>query len=833
MKKSLSMVTTMATIAAVLTASAVAALASGVPREATQVNDFTRSHWSYRPMVRPDVPAVDDPSWAANPVDAFLLAGLSDAGLSPNGPAPRAQLIRRATYDLTGLPPTPEETAAFVADDSPDAWTDLIERLLASPQYGEKWGRHWLDVVRYADSNGFERDSEKPFIWRYRDYVIDAFNDDMPYDQFVREQIAGDELGEVTAGSLVATGYHRLMQWDDEPADREQYRYDVLDDLVRVTTEGFMAMTVGCARCHDHKGDPIPQTDYYEMMAFFHGVAPMNQEGTLVDLPGVTSHASERRKIEEKRRRMLRDLDRVESTFPEGGSPRVALVSERAEWRYRTDAPGDGWSEVGFRPDESWATGTLGDLAGEIWAQATFGLVDVPAALDIQIHFGGAAAIFLNGRAVAALEPGSDRETRIPMGEGARGVLQTGRNVVAVHLKPDPGSDRHPILSAAVPAYYETASDTDRDRERALSLRNQIGALYDPHHHSGAKAFAVTEFGGEPKPMFVHSRGSAHAPAAQVEPAFPEIFGGGQAELPELAPGAKTSGRRRALAEWLSEPDHPRTARVMANRIWQHHFGRGLCPSPNDFGFLGEEVTHPDLLDWLATEFVAQGWSIKTMHRLIMESQAYRMSSAGRPDALAQDPQNSHFWRFNMRRLTAEEIRDSMLAFTGRLNLEQGGPSIYIPLSEAVLATSSTKAGKWGTSPDDQELRRSIYITVKRSLLPPQLTDFDFATTDTSCPVRFATTVPTQALGMLNGEFTNEQATHFADRLRAEIPGDPAAQVRRAFEIVKSAPPTGPEVATAQEFLARMRDDFGLGPDAALDRFCLLALNTNAFLYVD
>jgi mono/diheme cytochrome c family protein len=601
-----------------------------------------KPHWAFQPLRQPGVPTVRDPAWVANPIDAFILAKLEAAGLGPNPPAARHELIRRVVYDLTGLPPSPQEVDAFVADTSPRAYEDLIDRLLGSPRYGEKWGRHWLDLVRFAETNSYERDGAKPFAWRYRDYVIRSFNQDKPYDQFVREQLAGDELTSAGSEGLVATGYYRLGIWDDEPADAAQARYDGLDDIVTTTGQVFLGLTLDCARCHNHKREPIPQKDYYRLLAFFQNI----------------NH-------------------------------------------YRNQGPTD-FAPIGL--DES-------------------------------------------------------------------------------------------------------------------------GKL--------AQALCVTEAGGRAPDTFLLRRGSPGNPGERVEPGFPEIFGVPDPAIPTPPPGAKTSGRRTVLANWLVSRENPLTARVIVNRVWQYHFGRGIVRSPNDFGTKGDPPTHPELLDWLATELLANGWRLKPLHRLILTSNAYQMSSRGNPTALAQDPVNDRFWRFDMRRLSAEEVRDSLLALSGTLNLKMYGPGIYPEIPPEVLAGQSRPGDGWGKSPPQEQARRSVYVHIKRSLLPPILADFDPPETDRTSPVRFATTQPTQALVLLNGAFLNRQAALFAERVRREAGGKVEAQVALCLRVATAREPTAAEVHRGLSFIEELKNHEGVAADVALKDFSLLVLNLNEFMYLD
>jgi hypothetical protein len=668
-----------------------------------------QAHWAFRPLERPPLPPAAAP--ATNPVDAFIDAGLAARGLPRAPEADRATLLRRATYGVTGLPPTEQEMREFLADQSPAAWEKAIDHLLASPHYGEHWGRHWLDLVRYAETNSFERDGVKPHVWRYRDYVIRSFNDDKPYDRFVLEQLAGDELPEPTADSLVATGYYRLGLWDDEPADKLQARYDWLDDIVSTTGQVFLGLTINCARCHDHKIDPLPQRDYYGLLAFFHNVTPMGE------------------------RHMNPAF--IERPLPEAGRT-LAAVRDQAVERDRRRA-------------------------------------EAKAALD--------------------------------------------------------------AITKRIEEHGEQALD-DLARQDLAGWKKLLGEL-DAERARQPKALVVTEYGPEAPETFVFYRGNPHAPPKpenRVEPAFPAI-------LEPLAPGimppasGRSSGRRTALATWITSPTNPLTARVLANRVWQHHFGRGIVKSPNNFGLMGDPPTHPELLDWLAAELVANGWRLKSLHKTILLSRAYRAASTVVAESLTKDPLNDACWRFDMRRLAAEEIRDSIHVASGAFNRQMFGPSVYPDMSQAVLATQSRPGEGWGTSPPAEQARRSVYIHAKRSLLTPILADFDLADPDTSCPVRFTTTQPTQALGMMNGDFLHAQARVFAERVRREAGGtngdQTAAMVRRALEIALVRPATDTEVERGVALFDTLEAKDGVGPGRALELYCLMVLNLNEFAYLD
>jgi mono/diheme cytochrome c family protein len=682
-----------------------------------KITDKDRAHWAFQPVKMPAVPAVKSSAPIANPIDAFVLAKLEAKGIAPNPPADKYALVRRVYYDLTGLPPTPQEVEAFVADTSPKAWESLVDRLLASPHYGEQWGRHWLDLVRFAETNSYERDSNKPNAWRYRDYVIRAFNDDKPYDHFIREQLAGDEFVNANADSIIATGFYRLGIWDDEPADKELARYDMLDDIVATTGQVFLGLTVDCARCHDHKIDPIAQRDYYALLSFFHNVSQNGQGGA---------------------------SDQVPISLAPAGVEAAGKAEREAKRK-------------------------------ELEAQAH----------ELEEHF----------RLLTKRE-------KTPAKQIAGLILKEGEQVLGAEAF-----------------------------KRYQQFRSTLTA-FERDGGGDGKALAVTEAGAVPRETFILERGNPANQGAKVDPAFLQVL---TPPVPAItpAPSGKSSGRRTALANWIASPENQLTARVMVNRVWQHHFGRGLVRSSSNFGMQGDSPTHPELLDWLASEFTAHGWSMKALHRLILTSNTYRMSSRPSAAALKADPQNDLLSHFDMRRLTAEEVRDSILATTGTLNTGMFGPGIYVDIPKEVLAGQSKPGSGWGKSSPDDQARRSIYIFVKRSLITPILASFDLAETDRSAPVRFASTQPTQALGMLNSAFVNEQAGKFAERLRREAGDDIAKQVRLALSLTTSRLPTETEIKRGIAFIEALKKTDGTSPEVALRSFCLLALNLNEFLYLD
>lgn len=682
-------------------------------------------HWAFEPLSQPTPPTVENPLWNENPVDSFIYQSLADAGLKPNPEADRRTLIRRAYYDLIGLPASAEQVAAFLADEDPQAYEKLIDTLLESPHYGERWARHWLDLVRFAETNSFERDGAKSNAWKYRDYVIRSFNDDKPYPQFVREQLAGDELDQVTPDSRTATGFYRLGIWDDEPADPLQARYDELDDIVTTVGQAFLGLTIDCARCHDHKIDPIPQKDYYSLLAFLGDVTPYGTRGN------------------------------------QTANNQIDVSPEELRQRYA---------------DNEARRQSIGSQLHEIEQS---GIVKMSAP-DQRATEG-------NPR---------DREK----------VL---REKLQQHLDPERWQ-----------AYMEL-------QDRAAATKAEFESLPPREVVLGLAATDPT-----PDPTFILFRGNPHSPTDQVTPAFPTLFGEPNPVLTPRGSDAQSSGRRRVFADWVVSPDNRLSWRVIANRVWQFHFGRGLVRSPNNFGQLGTPPTHPELLDHLAQLLISFDGRLKPLHRLIMTSQTYRMSSDSREDAIKIDAGNDRFWRFDPRRLSAEEVRDSVLASSGALDLRLFGPSVYPKLSREVLAGQSQPGSGWGNSSFEDQSRRSIYIHVKRSLLVPMLSAFDLPEPDRTCEARFMTLQPGQALALLNGEFIHEQARRLAERIGGPEQDDETL-VRGAVRTVLAREPTDLEIDQATELLTDLQLAHGLSRADAVDLFCLTVFNWNEFIFLD
>ena len=844
-----------------------------------EINERTTSAWAFKAAEPVVAPKVDDAAWKASGIDAFVYSRLREAGLKPNSPASRGVLIRRAYYDLIGLSPTDVEVRAFIDDKSPDAFEKVIDRLLASDRYGEKWGRHWLDLVRFAETNGYERDSRKDLIWKYRDYVIRAFNQDKPYNRFIMEQLAGDELPDRDADSITATGFYRLGIWDDEPADRELARYNYLDDILRTTGETFLGMTIGCARCHDHKIDPISQKDYYSMLSFFSDISP-HGKGTRNHVPisDPDDKAAHERAVTDKQAReasLRARLTPLEEEFIAGLAkrrPELKLSTGLAKgkkdawvvpdanrgkgirWEFTYTQPPDNWFEIAF-DDSKWrkgrsgfgSPGTPGSKvrtpwhSSDIWLRRDFRFDTIPGKLTLKIHHDEDAEVYLNGKQIKTFKGFLKQYTEIDVTNECLDVLQTGRNTLAIHCKQTGGGqyidagllvDQSTTPVPVLAAKYGGEILGEAKLAQYSKLRDELAKVQSTKLTLKTEyAMAVAE--DARRKMWILRRGLPVLKGEEVGPAFPSILADSPVLVPDDYPVGKASGKRRVLAEWLSSGSNPMTARVMANRLWQHHFGRGIVRSSNNFGFIGEKPTHPDLLNWLANELVAGGWKLKRVHKLIMMSNTYRMSSSASEIALTRDPNNDLMWRHDMRRLSAEEIRDSILNVTGQLNLKMGGPSIYTEVPRDVLATASRPGAAWGKSSEEDRNRRSVYIFVKRSLNEPFLSAFDWADTDNTCDVRFVTTVPTQTLTLLNSKFLNDSAESLANRLVKATPGDARAQVTAALQLTTNRKPTAREVDDGLELIQSLKAKTELDGNLAMQRFCLLALNLNEFLYLD
>jgi hypothetical protein len=748
--------------------------ASSEPYGRFQFDDSERNHWAFCKVERPEVPLPQNTAWVQTPIDAFVVAELESQKLTPAPPADALTLLRRAYLDLIGLPPTPAEQDAFAADPSPERYAAVVDSLLARPEYGERWGRHWLDVVRYAESNGYERDNPKPHAWRYRDYVISAFNDDKPYDRFVIEQLAGDEIDGSAAEAQIATTFLRLGPWDDEPADPMVDRYDQLDDVVGTTTAAFLAITLRCARCHDHKFEPFTQLDYSRLLAVFE---PLKRPQNGRD-----------------------DLDR-----------HVGRVEELAQYRA--------------------AIAQADELVKE--------LSERRKSLEQQVR----DRMFGEGRTSLSPETVSAFQTATKDRNEAQKKL----------VEEFSGKLAEEIAAACTPI----------EREQMEHCTAEIATTNSSRPPEPPRGYIWYEDSPQAPLAHVFFRGDPRSPREEVEPGLPAVLVDAAPRAP--TPTASSTGRRLRFAEWIASADNPLTARVIVNRIWQGHFGQGICGTENDFGVMGDAPSHEALLNWLASEFVAGGWRIKPLHRLIMLSNTYRQAADVaqpranldvQPGAERIDPDNRLLWHWRPRRLEAEAVRDCILLASGDLNPKRGGPSVMPRISAEVLAGQSRPGSGWNPTDEAEANRRSVYVFVKRTLPLPELEVLDFPNTNTSCEQRSVSTIAPQALTFLNGAFMQEQARHFAARLTREASADFPAQIELAFRLALSRSTTAEETTMIREFIAsharQIEADEAAGAASAdqsvdatkpaaesrdyerraLEAFCLVLLNSNEFVYL-
>jgi Protein of unknown function (DUF1553)/Protein of unknown function (DUF1549)/Planctomycete cytochrome C/PA14 domain len=834
--------------------------------------------WAFRKVVSPAVPTVRKQGWTKNEIDHFILHGLERAELTPNGVADKRTMVRRAYFNLLGLPPTPAQVEAFVNDSSPNAWEKLIDQLLASEHYGEQWGRKWLDVVRYAETNSFERDNPKPHVWRYRDYVIRAFNENKPYNQFLQEQLAGDEMPNPTADQLIATGFYRLGVWDDEPADRDLAMYDGFDDLVTTVGQGMLGLTMNCARCHDHKIDPLTQKDYYQLVSFFRNIAPMQTGGPNIEQALHTTaeaKATYENALRDRREQLQvaeKEVARLEEIFRIMTAKQQTASTSNAKTNTNNNLENVSYKlfkqSFDLLPDfDSLKPTRSGEVKSNLFDIALaetnkeFGFVftgslKVPADGEYTFYLDSddGSRLSLNGKVELTYDgihgTGNEKTVRVALKKGAVPIridyFQRHHGLGLIVSWEAPGMKR---------TFFTPVEKEDEKRIKKENIAKQIqnrgleilgtdefakyqSALKDVQtlraEPPAEKALVVKENGSGSSPdVFVLMRGTPGNHGEQVTPGFPKIF---ESPAPEIStlPAANSTGRRTALARWITSQENQLTARVFVNRVWQGHFGRGIVRSANNFGAIGTPPTHPELLDWLAADFMAHGWNVKRLHKMMMLSQTYQMSSAGNSVALQKDPANDLFWRVDMRRLSAEEVRDAMLAVSGKLNLAKYGPSVYPQIQAEVLAGQSVPGRGWGKSTPAEQARRSVYIHVKRSLITPLLASFDFPETDVSCEARFVTTQPGQSFAMLNGAFANEQAHEFATRLKAETNSKNENELfTKAYQLALDRSPSEAELARARDLFQQLQTKHQLSPEQALDQFCLFMLNLNEFMYLD
>lgn len=779
-------------------------------------------HWAFVPPRDPPVPTPRNRAWVRSPIDAFVLSRLESAGLAPAAPASRETLIRRASLDLIGLPPTPEEVAAFVADRSPDAWPKLIERLLASPHYGERWGRHWLDVARYADSGGFETDLFFGHAWRFRDYVIRSLNADKPFDRFIKEQIAGDELFPDDPEARLATGFFTVGPVLQEAGMvTGKLEYDQQTDAADTTGAAFLGLTVGCARCHDHKYDPVSQRDYFALQAIFAASdqADFTPAGTKLRERAALKSTLNEFETEQARLRALRERDPVRRGQYIRQIGESFIASDR-EFGARVEATRryhvlrgavDRYHRVlaaGAATEPSIAAKFTEEEDGDDASVVAFkaeltGLLRAPS-VSLEEHE------LLELGIVALRNPERRRGGGNSNGPRPPSLRQRFRDA------PDPAAKRALLvevgreqLDLRKPEGFLDDLDTLRDRlgQERLDDPNILPIRVLAHRET-------------PFEVKLLQRGELEMPGEVVAPALPAQF----AAQPDLS-SLPANRRRAALAEWIASPDHLLTARVIVNRAWQWHFGEGIVRTPNDFGLQGARPTHPELLDWLALEFVRLGWSLKQLHRVIMTSSTYQMGATVDERTLERDPDNLLLSRFQPRRLEAEAVWDSLLSVSGRMNPTMYGLPFAPPLDEQEQIGNFRK---WPVSTPEESNRRAVYILVKRSFRFPTLSAFDLPDNITSCGRRDITTVPNQALTLMNNSFVQELAGAFAERLLRETDGRPAAVVDRAWRLAFGRAPSAAEKREAVAFLGPLRK-----ADAAVVKdLCLGLFNTNEFIYL-
>ena len=785
------------------------------------------THWSFKPVVRPEVPKVDNET---NPVDAFIRARLAKEKLAPSREADRRTLIRRLSFDLIGLPPTPEEVRSFIADQWPDAYGRLVERLLASPRYGERWARHWLDVVRFAETTGFEVNTPRENAWPYRDYVIRSLNDDKPYDQFVREQLAGDQFGEDAATGFIVGGSNDMVKSPDVVLTSQQ-RSDELHDMVATTGSAFLGLTVGCARCHNHKFDPIPQTDYFAMTAVFAGV----QHG---ERPLKTTDRAARLKESEELRRLVTAIEGKLTQFeplanPDGARqtalrppvhPRMnaerfaPVAAKRLRFTVNETSglePCIDELEV-YTPDGRnvalASAGTRATASSEYPNAAIHKIAHVNDGkvgnnfswISSETSKGWVELEFAEPVVVEKVVWGRDREEKFKDRLATDYRVEVAGSDGAWKLVAS-SADRAPYVPAAPAAPRYASNDPELQRlltERANHERRIAELTAEPMVYAGS---FIT-----PEPTHRLHRGDPMQKREVIEP--------GALRVVPVAFETPTRSRRLSLAKWITDERHPLTARVMVNRIWQYHFGTGMVETPSDFGANGAKPSHPELLDFLASEFVASKWSIKAMHRLIVNSATYRQASAARPDAMAIDAGSRLLWRYPPRRLEAEPIRDAILAISGKLDLRMGGPgfSVFEPNDNYVRVYNAKKT--FGPP----EWRRMIYMTKVRMQQDATFGAFDCPDGGQIAPKRTTSTTPLQALNLLNSDFILQQAEFFAERVKREQGDDAAKQVRRAFELAFNREASEEELSVSTTFVER----------EGLTLLCRALLNANEFVYV-
>lgn len=721
-----------------------------------------KPHWAFQLVERPRVPKVMGS--ADTDLDRFILAALEAKGQTLNAEADRTTLIRRVAFNITGLPPALHEIDAFLADKSKDAYERMVDRYLASPRYGERWGKYWLDIAGYAESNGyFSADSDRPHAWRYRDYVIRSFNADKPFDRFVQEQLAGDELagynpgGDVTpdvAELLTATHFLRNApdgtgESDGNPDEVRIDRYTVLEGTLQITMNALLGVTIQCARCHKHKFEPISHEEYYQLQAIF-----------------FPAYNPER------------------WSPPKNRIVEVGARKERDEWKRQSD------------------------LIDRQIKALTAGLASHEASLREQL---------LQERLKDLDPPLRDKIVQAANAPMKKRTAEQNE-LLKTHAKATQITDadlakRFPDLTGLREQVKQSSTTREKDRPRPLD-----------------KLSAFFETDANPPVHHVLRRGQHNQPGDEVQPGVPSAFvaANNVYRVADRSPGQISTGRRLAFARWVTAPENPLFARVMVNRIWQHHFGAGLTTTPDNLGQSGARPSHPELLDFLASEFVQSGWSVKALHRLILRSAVYKQSSTPRADLETLDPDNRFLGRFPLRRLDAEALRDALLSIAGDLDLRAGGP--YIPSKRTKDGIVEIADGQ------DGDKRRSVYLQQRRTQVVTLLQLFDAPSIVGNCSTRTTSTVPLQSLALLNSPFILDRAKSLGQRLHKEAGVNQASRLQRAFRLACGRPPNAEEMAAADRFLAAQRKEYGRnqnGEERAWADLCQMVLASNAFLYVE
>ncbi|MGE0609400.1 MAG: PSD1 and planctomycete cytochrome C domain-containing protein [Pirellulales bacterium] len=827
------------------------------PDEAAGSEPENPAWWAFRAPQPPEIPHTANTNWPLGDLDRFVLARLESAGLSPSPAADRRTIIRRLSFDLCGLPPTPEETAAFVADERSDAYEQLVERLLAAPAYGERWGRHWLDVVRFAESHGFEMNQPRPNAWPFRDWVIRALNDDLPYNEFITAQLAGDALDK--PDNDAATAFLVAGAWDQvkspDPVLTAQQRADELHDMTSTTSGVFLGLTVGCARCHNHKFDPISQQDYYALQAVLagveHGERPLRQADSV----------DRRQRLAQTEQRLAaisRELERFEPLARPGqkvaGDP-AAQTALRGPVRPKLNVER-------INPLRAKAVRfTVMETAGG--AEPCIDELEVFAAANVSDDAANVALASLGAKATASgTLPGHDIHQLEHLNDGQYGNGRSwisnvaGSGWVTIELAEPAvierilwGRDRQGKFLDRLPTRYTievadeagnwrlAADSTDRmpyeagrpddpawrlaglsaeDSANAQRLLDESASLEQQRKLLASGPMVYAGRFVQPAPTHRLHRGDPMQRREVVAPGAIAALGGSW----QLAEGASEQDRRLALARWIASDSNPLTARVMVNRVWHYHFGQGLVSTPSDLGANGGSPTHPELLDWLALRFMAGGWSIKELHRQVVLSATYRQSSAPRADCLAVDAGTRLWWRYPPRRLEAEPIRDAALQISGNLNPLAGGPGyeVFEPNTNYVHVYNPKE--EFGPA----EWRRMVYQNKPRMEQDEIFGAFDCPDAGQPTPRRNSSTTPLQALNLLNSQFMLQQAELFAARLTAEDPGESVEpRIRRAFQLAFQREPDADELAASADLIGTH----------GLPVFCRALLNANEFVYVD